>query len=295
MRDVDKPDLAVIQKWMQAVIFHPDGVAAGIESPDATNVIPLSAGGVEQLICRSASQSSVERLSVYSNAYRARLLEVLVGDYPALVKAIGEEAFVGLANGYLEAHPPTSYTLAELGRSFPDYLARTRPPHDDESGLPDWADFLIDLARLERIYSEVFDGAGIEGKGTLQVSELESMGPDLWQQARLVIAPCLRLASFRFPVHEFATAVRQQKEAVAPAANPTQLAITRRDYVVRRVPLTEVEFQVLSMLVAGASVGESIAAALSMTAGSIDDLAAEINRWFREWSAAGFFMGLADR
>jgi hypothetical protein len=154
--------LDVIQRWMQSVIVHPAGVAAGIKSASQTSEIEQGADRLEELICRSRAQTSIERLEVYSNAYKARLIDVLIGDYPAFVHALGEEAFVGLASGYLEVHPPVSYTLGELGRSFADYLIQTRPPNESEDGSPDWADFLIDLARLERCYSEVFDGPGIE-------------------------------------------------------------------------------------------------------------------------------------
>jgi hypothetical protein len=158
--------LDVIQRWMQSVIVHPAGVAAGIKSASQTSEIEQGADRLEELICRSRAQTSIERLEVYSNAYKARLIDVLIGDYPAFVHALGEEAFVGLASGYLEVHPPVSYTLGELGRSFADYLIQTRPPNESEDGSPDWADFLIDLARLERCYSEVFDPRTVDHKPT---------------------------------------------------------------------------------------------------------------------------------
>ena len=286
------PSIDVIQRWLQSVIVHPGGVEAGIESPPAQDEFALTAGRIDEMICRSNAQTSIERLEVYSNAYQARLLEVLIGEYPALVQALGEEVFVGLAGGYLVEHPPRSYTLADLGRSFPEYLARSRPANQNEDGSPDWADFLIDLARLERIYSEVFDGPGIEGQPTLQPDDVRGLSPEQWLAALMIPAPCLRLASFRFPVQDYATAVRHQQEPEVSAARPTRLAITRRDFIVRRVELVEHEFTVLSVLLEGRAVGDSLERAVANYPGSLDELALDLRRWFRNWSAAGFFIGL---
>ncbi len=286
------PHLDVIQRWLQSVIVHPGGVEAGIESSPAQDEVALTAGRIEEMICRSNSQTSIERLEVYSNAYQARLLEVLIGEYPALVHALGEEVFVGLAGGYLKEHPPRSYTLADLGRSFPEYLAGSRPVNQNEDGSPDWADFLIDLARLERIYSEVFDGPGIEGQSTLQPDDVRGLSPEQWLTARLIPAPCVRLATFCFPVHDYATAIRHQQEPEVPTARPTRLAITRRDYILRRVELGEHEFIVVSALLEGQGIGDALERAVANYPGSVDELASDLKHWFRNWSAAGYFIGL---
>lgn len=293
MAPPDSPRLDVIQRWMQSVIVHPGGVETGIESTSAQQEADLTVDRVEEMICPSRAQTSIERLEIYSNAYKARLLEVLTGDYPALVHAIGEEAFLGLASGYLETHPPTSYTLSELGRFFPQYLAANRPPTENADGSPDWADFLIDLARLERIYSEVFDGPGHEVETPLSPDDFGSMFLDQWLAVRFIPAPCLCLATFRFPVHEYASAVRHQQEPEPPDACPTYLAITRRDYIVRRAALGEKEFHVLTVLVEGGTVGDALERAMSSWSGGPADLAEELTRWFRNWSAAGYFAAIA--
>ena len=77
---------------------------------------------------RSKRRTSVERLEVYANAYYARLLECLRDEFPALLHAVGEEVFDGLAFGYLQAYPSTSYTLSNLSRNFARFLEETRPP-----------------------------------------------------------------------------------------------------------------------------------------------------------------------
>ena len=140
-----------------------DGVEAGLDSVEARDAIDVSPDQVEDVVDPSKRRTSIERLEVYANAYYARLLECLRDEFPALFHALGEEVFDGLAFGYLQFYPSRSYTLSDLSRQFAEYLEETRPRDDDDAnGSPSWPDFMIDLARLERCYSEVFDGPGAE-------------------------------------------------------------------------------------------------------------------------------------
>src|ERR1700727_1403841 len=109
----DLPQLAQIQRWLQAVITHPGGVEEGLDSEEARANVDLPAERVEQIVDPSKRRTSVERLEVYANAYYARLVECLRDEYPALLHAAGEEVFDGLAFGYLQSYPSQSYTLSE--------------------------------------------------------------------------------------------------------------------------------------------------------------------------------------
>ena len=175
----DKPrQLDHVQRWMQQVIMHPDGIVAGIDSEEARQEIDIESADIEQVVCRSRSLSSIERLQVYGNAYYARLLECLRNEFPATTHAVGEEVFDGFAFGYLQAYPSQSYTLAHLGTQFPRYLAETSPAVDTDDAMGDWPAFLVDLATLERCYSEVFDGPGVEGESLLQAEALQSVAAE---------------------------------------------------------------------------------------------------------------------
>jgi hypothetical protein len=286
-------DLTFIQNWMQSVITHPDGISAGIDSAEARQHIDIATDEIENVITRSKTLTSVERLAVYGNAYFTRLLGCMEDEFPALFTALGEETFHLFAFDYLKTHPSRSYTLAMLGAKFPQFLADTRP--ERTSSEPDWADFLVDLATLERIYSEVFDGPGVEGQPLLEPGDLQAINPDAWPSVRLVPTVCLRLHSFSFPVHEFITAVRHgNEEATIPELRPTFLAITRREFIVRRIPLTSDEFALLELLVEQeGSVGQAISTIASETTISVDELAARLTDWFRVWAAEGFFQTLA--
>lgn len=281
-----------IQRWMQTVIMHPDGVEAGILSGAARDHVDVAPDDAGEIIQPSRNLTSLERLEIYANAYFARLLECLREEFPALVHALGEETFNGFAFGYLRQFPSHSYTLMELGRDFPRYLAETRPPDGGNGDTPSWPEFLIDLATVERTYNDVFDGPGLEGKSALQAEELAAISPQRWPDVRLVPAPCLRLLTLRFPVHEYISAVRSQTEAVMPEPVPTYLVVTRRDFVVRRCAVPFAEYELLSALVAGESVGAAIGRIGSRPDTDWESLPANLYTWFEQWSAAAYFQAI---
>jgi len=287
-------ELARVQRWMLSVITHPDGVVEGARSAEAQQQIAVSPGELEQIIQRSSRQTSVERLAVYANAYYARLIECLEEEFPAMIYALGEETFRAFALEYLQRYPPGSYTLANLAAHFPRFLRETRPAEDaEDKGVPNWTDFLIDLATLERTYSEVFDSPGAEGKSTLQRDDLAALSPDRWSDARLLPVACLRLLELQFPVHEFAAAVNHGQEPVMPLPSATYLAVSRRNYVVHPRAVSRLEFEVLQGLCDGRSIGELVAMAAESSDSTIEQLAIQLGDWFQSWSADGLFIAVA--
>jgi hypothetical protein len=199
---------APLQRWMQAVIMHPEGVEAGMNSPAARDEIDAAPDEAEQVVTRSRALTAVERLAIYGSAYYGRLLECLREEFPATAHALGEETFDAFAVAYLQNYPSRSYTLTQLGKNFPSFLVETRP--EREAGEPEvsWPDFLADLARFEWTFADVFDGPGAEGKDVLDAAAFRAIPADRWLETRLVCADCLRVLALRYPVHAYFTAVR---------------------------------------------------------------------------------------
>jgi len=282
-------DLSRLQRWVQAVITHPEGIESGMQSDTARSIWRIAPGAVESLITPSRSLSSIDRLHIYGNAYFARLLECLRTEFPALVHLLGQEVFDGFAFGFLNAYPSRSYTLADLAALFPQYLEESRPAGADEV-RPDFADFIVDLARLERAYSEVFDDVGPEREPGLRPDVLQSIPADAWEHVRLTFFPCVRLMSFRFPVHAYALSVRRsEQDPTPPDASTTFLALTRRKFVVHHLSLTHAEFVLLQRLRQGLSVGDAIDAG-GMADAQLDD--AQLSAAFESWTAAPLFQSV---
>lgn len=282
--------LDVVQRWFQAVVSHPEGVDAGASTEEAQRLIRLDQGGLEAVVSRSKSLSAAERLSIYANAYYARLLECLEAYYPVLRRALGQEVFEGFAFEYLQRYPSKSYTLDRLGEDFARFLEETRPAGAD------WPDFLIDLATLEWNITRVFDGPGVELRTLLTPEALQAFPAECFAEARLVPVPCLRVLEFRYPVNAYYTAARraeEDEEVPLPGPAAERVALTRRDFVVRRYALTAPQHALLEAILAGATAGEAIAASAEAADSDDEALASDLQSWFRLWTAEGFFQDLA--
>jgi putative DNA-binding protein len=280
-----------VQRWMQSVITHPAGVAAGLAAPAAQSHIELPPDAVEQIIEPSLRQSSVERLAVYADAYCTRLIECLQAEFPVFRQTVGDDVFSGFAADYLQHYPSHSYTLSRLGINFVRYLNETKPAISEASS--DFSEFLIDLAQLERTISEVFDGPGCEESTPLRTEDLCAIDLDAWPRARLQTAPCLCLLALRFPLNDYYTAAKNGvEETPLPARENSWLAITRRDYIVRRYPLSHAQFLLLDNLQRGQTIGHAITAAADIYSSPPNALVADIQNWFRTWTAAPMFQSV---
>lgn len=284
----NSPHLDVLQRWMMSVIRHPEGIEAGINSPEAQQEISVPPEQVGQVILPSVDCTSVQRLTVYGNAYFARLIECLEGEFPAVRFLVGKDAFAGFVLTYLKETPPSSYTLADLGRRFPDSLNANRPPKEEGDTTPDWADFLIEVARLERLYSEVFDGPGDEGTAKLSAEALLAIPQEQLLNIRLEVTPSLKLVHLQFPVHETITAVRKGKPLPSPIPQETFLAVHRREFVVRRTVIDKRQFILLQQLQQGTSLIDALSATIEEMGGESFS-PTMLQTWFRNWTAYGYF------
>ena len=299
-------EISRLQRWFQTVVTHTDGVDSGASSQEAQQLIQLRPGQLEKVVTRSRALTAAERLAIYANAYHTRLLECLGEVFPLLKRTLGDEAFEVFAFGYLQEYPPQSYTLNELGRSFPHYLEETRPQADSAETNPpgacssaeeadDWPEFLIDLARLEWTIYEVFDGPGVEGQPLLSADAFLNVPPERWADVQLDMVPCLQLLATRFPVNDYYTRLRQAKDGESvplPSAQASFVALTRRDYVVRRYNLSETEFELLRALQQGLLLGQGIEHALQASHDDFMQLAEDLKLWFRNWTAEGFIRAI---
>jgi hypothetical protein len=261
--------LADIQRWMQSAI--------GGEPVTPAN--PL--GATADVILPSSQMTGEERLAVYQHAYLARLVECLRAEFPMLCRALGQDLFDEFAAGYLVCYPSTSYTLMDLGRQFPEYLAETAPPDAATS----WYELLVDLATLECTTSEVFHGPGVEQEpSALAIAPLV-----LSDSLTLSLAPCVRLLELQYPVHDYYRKLRENRETSPPAAARTLLVVSRLDYTVRHHAVNESQFAILRAFERGEKLTDAIAAAASQTGQDVEQLATLLYDWF-VWFAAERFL-----
>lgn len=254
------PRLAEIQHWMLAEITAPHEIR---QDATAERILP------------GRLQTAAERLAVYRHAYFARLLDVLREQFPCTRWAVGDELFDEFAVGYLERHPPHSYTLARLADRLVKYLDESRPA--------DWGQFIVELARLEQAIDRVFDAAGPEHLPPLALPPASS------GNLRLTFVPGFELLAFHYPVSAYYTAWKANESPGWPAEEPQFIALHRRDYIVRRTELTEIQFRLIAALGEGTALDGALEAAFAGAPPGELPSAAEIGEWFQAWATRGFF------
>ncbi len=271
-----------LMRWMQAVVTHPGGVAAGADSADARAELPGGARAIGAVVEPSATLEPDERLSVYANMYFARLIEVLEDDFPATRHALGEERFDELARAYCVARPSRHYSLNMLGAGLAAFVR-------DELADVEHRDFLVELIELERTIDEVFDAPR---SGTLALDDVLRVPSEHAAGARFETIPALRLLEYRYPVNAFVRAVRRDEDPAIPAQErPIRLVVWRRDGTVWRSEQSIAKHAVLKALHAGATLGEALERAAETPGADAAELA-NVGAWFQEWTGEGMFRSL---
>lgn len=285
--ETTKRPLRSVQQWMQAVIMHPDGVNSDVTVNDELTI--------DNMILPSRQLTSQQRIEVYSNAYYARLLECMRDEYPAVVALLGEDIFDSFAFAYLQSYPSASYTLSNLGSKFYSLLIdNCEPACVDASADADhrWFDFMLDLVLLERTYSEVFSGPGIENSETLDADALSAVAPELVGSLCLTPAPCVRLLRLKSRAHEYAIAIRKlgTPNAELPKMVETCLVVTRINYVVRTIVVETDEFVLLQKLVDKVCLDNAIASVVEQSSLGVEQLAGKLGDWFKSWAMHRLFV-----
>ena len=146
-----RTDLRSLQSLLWRLIAAPEGVRAEAEALARAGAI---ASSDLAFLVNPAAMGSIERLDVYADMYFYRLRDSLSEDFSKVAAWIGPSRFHNLVTDYLLAHPPTSFTLRDLGRALSDFLA-SHALTREFSGV-------ADLARLEWARLDVFDDADAE-------------------------------------------------------------------------------------------------------------------------------------
>ncbi len=275
----EAPSLDTLERWMQAVVVHPGGAASGLRARPARRLLPAAARRPDSVVLPSKSLTSVERLDIYAHMYYARLLEILVAEYPVTRQILGAGRFAQAGREFLARNPSRTRTLNLLSVKFPAFLARNLP-------CGHRSDLAVDVARIERAMEDVFDAPRAE---PLAPAEFAAIGAGDWQYIRLGVIPALRLLQLRYPVNDYMNAVRRGEKPRIPGPRRTLAIVYRRAWQVYRRDQAPAQFRLLAALASGRTLGGAVRAGAKGSRTDADKMAATLGAWFREWAAAGLF------
>jgi hypothetical protein len=267
-------ELSELQRRMTSALRHGSSL---VQDPAWSAFAAAHISGNDRL-------SPAEQLEIYREQFWLRHTSSLVEDFPGLCGILGQAEWEKLAEQYLRDFVPESYTLRDLGARLPELIERA-------TWLSHQA-LCLDMARLELAYIDVFDAPDTR---PLAPERLTALPEETFGEARLVIAPSVRLLSVRYPVADLRRKLRRQHEGLEgdadesvpiPEPSPQQLVVYRRDLKLWDMPLSRVAFALLAGLAAGKTLGDAVELAVTSHEAEAE-VTANIGAWFQEWTTKG--------
>jgi hypothetical protein len=190
---------------------------------------------------------AVERLGVYGNAYRVRLLDALHETYPSLHQVLGDEMFMALGEAFIEAHPSVHRSIRWYGRELAEFLGR-QPPYAEQP-------ILAEIAGFEWTLSEVFDAADA---ATVDRGALQAIDPSAWSELKFQFHPSLRRMTLVWNTVTVWQCLSREEEPPQPkeTLTPVPWLLWRQDLANRFRSLDAAENAALDAALAGHSFGE---------------------------------------
>lgn len=208
-------------------------------------------------IVNQGSITSVARMEVYQIAYQIRMHAALEEDFPEMLSLLGESHFGELVDGYLDAFPSTSWTLAERGESLGCYVR--------ESEWGEKNPRLADLAELEWYRILANHAESVKG---LKFTDLSHLTHDEIQTVVMGVAPSV----FFFRSHSAGLLLVYRK--------PSGEVIDEK--------ISEEQWILLKRISEGMAIPQIV--------DLLPDTAPEtVTEWFSHWAAEGIIIRLDSR
>lgn len=207
------------------------------------------------------------QLDVYINAYRYRLHDVVAEDYPVLKEYLGKDAFYDLIWAFVNTAQPSHFNIGRFALKLPTFL-QERLPNDS---------FAHELCQLETTIAQLTDPAETS---PLEQKHLEGMTPDVFMESRLYPRTALQLVEFTYSVNTYYRKVMDEELPKKPRRKASYLAVFRHEDVVWRMDLGKAEYDLLTQLFGGKSVGDALE--------ELDEsVASKLSEYFSRWMRNG--------
>lgn len=198
---------------------------------------------IQESIVDSEKVPASQRLFIYLDAYRCRLIDSLMSNFPILSEYLGYEAFQKLADDYVNRHPSPYRSIRWYGDMFADYLTEQTEP------------YLSELAEFEWKMTLAFDASDDE---TLNIEQMATIPPEIWATIRFRPHASLQRMDFYWNIVDLWQAISNSETPAKLEKNSstTPWVLWRRDYINRFYRLGEEEAWALDALINGFTFGE---------------------------------------
>lgn len=260
--------LASVQRALAHLLRGATSIAADAESSALAEEI---ASGSERL-------SPAMQLDIYREQFFLRHSGILREDFRSLAHLLGDEAFEALARAYLQAFPPRTFTLRDLGSDLARFVT-TAPPWADDA-------LLADLARIEWAFVEAFDAPSASA---LDLATVASVPEDAWPSSRVVLQPSVQLLSLGHAAHDYRLAIRNDEPVAGPPeVRASYVVVFRGPTALQCMDLEAEAHALLDELARGTPLGEACERVAASSGAAEEVFQEKVGAWFQQWTALGF-------
>ena len=231
-------------------------------------------------IVSNAKASAEERVHVYVEGYRLRLLEVLQDNFKGLHGLLGDEQFDAMGRAYIAAHPSTHPSVRWFSQKLAEFLHGTAPydahPHLAEMAAFEWAQGLA------------FDSADVP---PLDMQALATVAPEAWGQVKFQFHPSVQRLDLQSNMPKFWQALTAEQEPPAISEDePASWLVWRKQLDTHWRSLAEDEAVMLDAAQLGASFGELCEGLCQWHAP--ESVAMQAASYLKLWLADGLVTGI---
>lgn len=199
-------------------------------------------------VCESAQGlSAKDRLAIYHNAYRLRLIDVLQDTFEHTATYLGDDWFQQLASDYVRSHPSTHSNIGLYGRELPGFFAEELP--DDLE--------VAEIARMDWTLRRAFDGADCR---VMKREHLQQIAIGVRTIEKLRPVPTFGITRHTFNTLQIWHAIDQDEQppAVQRLPEPIDVLTWRKGHSPHFRSLSAIESSALACLRGGATLEEMV-------------------------------------
>jgi hypothetical protein len=196
---------------------------------------------VKHHVVEQGELSREQRVSIYKNAYKARLTESIETDHEILGIYLGDELFEQMAQGYIKTFPSNNRSLRNFSNHLPEYLKQISPFKEHP--------VIAELARFERRLLDAFDAADAK-RATLD--ELKLIPEHCWPTMTFRLHPSAQLFTTDYNCVECWQALKVNQIPPEPNNQIRNWLIWRNhERLTEFMSLTGTELQILEFMLSG--------------------------------------------
>jgi hypothetical protein len=219
----------------------------------------------ETWIVEKENFSPQEQLSVYTNGYRLRLYDLVMGDYEVTAQILGNE-MPKLVREYISKTPSEFYNASNFSAQFAGWLQGQTIEKTAQ-----------EMVILEKAIADCYN---LPEDEPLTQNDLQGVATEDFTELKLRPRTAAFLLEFEQDVHSYMRGF-YRKEKAEIAKKKLYLFVYRHNSQTYRLPLEQGEFEMLKLLAEGKKIGDAFAALEGKVTPE------KIQEWFGRWMREG--------